>query len=94
MSNEIHNQPDQAPDEMQPEYDFSDGIRGKHYLAYHQGYTVRIQNTDGTVSEATYSPPPRTIVLDPDVFAYFSDAESVNRALRALIEVVPQKRRA
>ncbi len=39
-------------------------------------------------------PPPRTIVLDPDVFAYFSDSESVNRALRALIEVVPQKRSA
>ncbi len=93
MSNEIHNQPDQAPDDTQPEYNFSGGVHGKYYLAYQQGYTVRIQNADGTVSEATYTPPPRTIVLDPDVFAYFSDAESVNRALRALIEVVPQKRR-
>ncbi len=46
------------------------------------------------MTEESYMPPPRTIVLDPDVFAYFSDSESVNRALRALIEVVPQKHSA
>jgi len=31
------------------------------------------------------------VVLDPDVAATFPDAESVNRALRALIAVVPQR---
>ncbi len=90
----MHNQAEHAPDDMRPEYNFAGGVRGKHYLAYQHGYTVRIQKADGTVTEESYMPPPRTIVLDPDVFAYFSDSESVNRALRALIEVVPQKRSA
>ncbi len=27
-------------DEMRPEYDFSNGIRGKHYLAYREGVNV------------------------------------------------------
>ena len=31
-----------------------------------------------------------TVVLDEDVAAVFTTPESVNRALRALIEVVPQ----
>ena len=90
----MHNQSHQPPDDIQPEYDFSGGVRGKHYPAYQPGYTVRIHKADGTVAEESYTPPPRTIVLDPDVFAYFSDSESVNRALRALIAVVPQKRSA
>lgn len=90
----MSNLSDHAHDEMQPEYDFSGGVRGKHYLAYQQGYTVRIQQADGTVREESYTPSPRTVVLDPDVFAYFADSETVNRALRALIEVVPHKRRA
>jgi hypothetical protein len=33
------------------------------------------------------------VVLDPDVAASFVTAESVNRALRALLEVVPTRRR-
>jgi hypothetical protein len=94
MNNEMHNHADHTPDDMQQEYDFSGGVRGKHYLAYQQGYTIRIEKMDGTVEEETYTPPPRTVVLDPDVFAYFADSEAVNRALRALIEVVPHKRSA
>ena len=31
------------------EYDFTNGIRGKHYKAMQQGYTVRIYQTDGTI---------------------------------------------
>jgi hypothetical protein len=81
-------------DNMQSEYDFSEGVRGKHHLAYQSGYTVRIHKADGSIVEEEHLPPPRTVVLDPDVFAYFPDSESVNRALRALIEIVPQKRSA
>ena len=94
MNNEIDNAANAEHEDMQPAYDFSGGIRGKHYLAFQQGYTVRIKKTDGTTTEETYTPPPRKVVLDPDVFAYFSDSESVNRALRALIDLVPQKRSA
>ena len=35
-------------EEMLPEYDFSSGVRGKHYKAYRQGHTVVIHKTDGT----------------------------------------------
>jgi len=34
------------------------------------------------------------VLLDPDVAEAFPDAESVNRALRAIIEIAPGKRRA
>jgi hypothetical protein len=36
----------------------------------------------------------RTILLDPDIAAVFTTAESVNAALRALIAVMPSKRAA
>ena len=36
----------------------------------------------------------RTILLDPDIAAVFTTAESVNAALRALIAVIPSKRSA
>jgi hypothetical protein len=36
-------------------------------------------------------PGSQIVVLDPDVAAAFGDAKSVNRALRALIDVVPAK---
>lgn len=94
MSNEEASSSFDEAEEMQPEYDFSGGIRGKHHLGYQSGYTVRINKADGSVVEEEHIPPPRTVVLDPDVFAYFPDSESVNRALRALIEIVPQKRSA
>jgi hypothetical protein len=124
---------DSADDEMLPEYDFSGGVRGKHYQAYRRGYQVIIHKTDGTtesVSEnsgsgvrsndfsrfwAHESPPSTTkvittnifqtpsevrdfalpegtVVLDPDVRAYFPDSEAVNRTLRGLISLMPQQR--
>ena len=33
-------------DEMKPEYDFSDGVRGKHYRSYHQGTNVILLEPD------------------------------------------------
>lgn len=32
-----------------------------------------------------------TVTLDPDVASYFPDSESVNRVLRSLIALIPQK---
>ncbi len=37
-------------DDVLPEYDFSGGVRGKHYQAYRQGYTVTIHHADGTTT--------------------------------------------
>jgi len=33
-------------DEMRPEYDFSGGVRGKHYVAYQQGTNVILLDPD------------------------------------------------
>lgn len=80
------------PDEdgMLPEYDFTgkNVVRGKHYLARQKGYTIRIHNEDGSVTEKFIGP---TVTLDPDVSFFFPDSESVNRALRMLISLIPVK---
>ena len=80
-------------DEMLPEYDFSGGTRGKHYRDYQRGHTVKIHKTDGTTIVQQYKLEEGAVVLAPDVREYFSDADSVNRALRTLIDLIPQKRR-
>ena len=77
-------------EEMLPEYDFSNGVRGKHYKAYGQGHTVVIHKTDGTTVVQEFSLPEGAIVLDPDVRHYFPDSESVNNALRGLIALIPE----
>jgi hypothetical protein len=71
--------------EMRDEYDFSKGVRGKHYRQYRQGHTVRIRKTDGTVSVQYFTQEEGAVMLDPDVKECFPDSESVNRALRSLM---------
>ena len=53
--------------DMRPEYDFSGGVRGKHYEAYREGTNV--------------------VLLDSEVVRVFRDSDSVNRALRLLLEL-------
>ena len=53
--------------EMRSEYDFSAGVRGKHYRAYQQGTNV--------------------VLLEPEIAEVFKDSESVNHALRMLMEL-------
>jgi hypothetical protein len=43
-------------DETRPEYDFSGGIRGKHYAAFQLGFRITIHKADGTLEERTYPP--------------------------------------
>lgn len=85
--------PEEYDDGMLPEYDFTGkkGVRGKYYRSLQKGYTVRIQNEDGTVTVQHFGP---TITLEPDVAKYFPDSESVNNALRTLIALVPNKQLA
>ena len=78
--------------EMLPEYDFSQGIRGKHHRAYRQGYKVIVHQVDGTTEVRDFALPEGTIVLDADVRAYFPDSETVNRTLRELIQLIPEQR--
>jgi len=79
--------------DMLPEYDFKGkkGVRGKYYRALQQGYTVRITNEDGTVTLKQFEPKEGAVILDPDVRDYFPDSESVNNALRSLIELIPER---
>jgi hypothetical protein len=54
-------------DEMRSEYDFSAGVRGKHYSEYQKGSNV--------------------VLLEPDIAEVFKDSESVNHALRMLMDL-------
>jgi len=77
-------------DETLPEYDFSHGVRGKHFNDMRQGYSVTVHNADGTQTVKEFNPVAGMIILDPDVQKYFPDSESVNRILRTLISILPQ----
>ena len=77
-------------DGMLPEYDFTGkkGVRGKYFRGLQKGYSVHIHNEDGTTTVQHFGP---TITLDGDVATYFPDSESVNKALRSLISLIPNK---
>lgn len=84
----------QPDDDMLPEYNFEGkkAIRGKYAGAMQNGYSVRVTKEDGTVTIQHFIPKENAVVLDPDVKAYFPDSESVNHALRSLINLIPEKR--
>jgi len=79
---------------MLPEYDLKDkkGVRGKYAKAMQKGYSVRVLNEDGTLTVRDFVSKESTVLLDPDVKAYFPDSESVNHALRSLIDLIPEKK--
>jgi hypothetical protein len=82
-------------DEMRKEYDFSKAERGKFYRPLDKGYKVHVHQSDGTVVVNHFTLAEGTVLLAPDVREYFSDAQSVNEALRSLIELmekVPAKK--
>ncbi|HEY89566.1 MAG TPA: hypothetical protein G4N98_07520 [Thermoflexia bacterium] len=84
-------------DDMRSEYDFASmegGVRGKYYKAYRAGHTVKIHQSDGTTTVQHFTLEEGAVLLEPDVRDYFPDSESVNAALRSLIMLIPQKRRA
>ena len=83
-------------EDMKSEYDFSHmkvAERGKYYKAYRAGHKVVIHNADGTTSVQYFKLADGAVMLEPDVRKYFSNSESVNKALRSLISIIPRKRR-
>lgn len=76
---------DHNTDEMRDEYDFSHGVRGKHYQAYRAGHVVRVGKSDGSVEERYFTLQDGAVMLDSDLKGQFPDSESVNRALRSLV---------
>ncbi len=79
--------------EMRAEYDFSKVTRNNAYKSLDEGYTITIHKADGTTVVENYRLERGTVVLQPDVQEYFPDSESVNAALRALIAILPEKRK-
>ncbi len=84
----------QEENEMLPEYDLEGkkGERGKYHQMYQQGHTVKIQETDGTVSIHYFTSEDGAVMLASDVREYFPTSESVNKALRTLISIAPKKK--
>jgi len=82
MKKKVHNSNNT---DMRDEYDFSGGVRGKHYKTYREGHAVHIHKSDGTTLVQYFTQEDGTIMLDPDLKVHFPDSESVNRALRSLI---------
>lgn len=80
--------------DMRAEYDFTGGVRGKHYRAMQAGYTITVHKADGTTVVKDVVPKEGAVILEPDIRTYFPDSESVNRALRCLIPLLPKKYRA
>ncbi len=71
--------------DMRDEYDFSGGVRGKHYKAYRKGHTIIVHKDDGSTSVQYFTLEDGCVMLDPDVKVHFPDSESVNKVLRSLI---------
>jgi hypothetical protein len=80
-------------DEMLPEYDFSGGVRGKHFKAYRKGHNVTVRKKDGTLEVRHFTLADGAVMLETDVRKYFPDSETVNKALRGLIALAPRKSR-
>ncbi|RPH49559.1 MAG: hypothetical protein EHM85_13500 [Desulfobacteraceae bacterium] len=78
---------------MCAEYDFTGGVRGKHFKAMHAGYTITIHKADGTTVVKDVMPKEGAVVIEPDIRTYFPYSESVNRALRCLIPLLSKKQR-
>ena len=84
---------DEEVREMRAEYDFRGGVRGKYHAAYAEGHDVKINKEDGTTIVQHFTLEEGAVMLEPDVREYFPDSESVNKALRSLITLIPEKRR-
>ncbi len=67
-----------------PEFNFERSLENKYAKRYREGATTMIKKSNGE----------RIVVLDEDVSKVFQDSESVNHALRALINAMPKVRKS
>jgi len=77
--------------EISAEYDFSNGIRGKHYKSLLDGYTITVYSPNKEAYTQNLAEKFRYIKIDKDISEYFQTSEEVNNALRALVSVFPKK---
>ena len=84
-------------EEMRPEYDFEQMVgeaRGAYYKRYRDGHAVTVHHEDGGRSVQHFTLEDGAVLLEPDVREYFPDSDAVNKALRALIELIPEREKA
>lgn len=80
------NQSEIEDDDLRTEYDFSAGVRGKHFNEMQAGYTITVHQADGSTIIKEVKPNEGSVVLEADVREYFPDSAAVNTALRSLIK--------
>jgi hypothetical protein len=85
--------PSKSDTDLQPEYDFSaaNAVRGKHARAYKQGHSVTISQPNGSSVVQHFKLEDGAVLLAPDVAQAFPDSESVNQALRMLIQIAKDR---
>ena len=91
MENPINDEKEPQVAEMRAEYDFSGGVRGKHYRAMQDGYVIYISEPDGSTTIKEVKSKAGVVFLEPDVLEYFPNSEAVNATLRSLIRLIPAK---
>ena len=79
---------EEVDDTLRDDYDFSNGVRGKYRHLRGQPHTIKIRHPDGSVTLETVE---AATEIDPDVRSYFLGSGAVNRALRGLMELIPEK---
>lgn len=80
-------------EDMASEYDFSRGVRGKHYQKLTDGYTVTVYSPSKENFELQLIENSSYIKIDKDVNAFFKTSEEVNNALRQIIKAKPKLKR-
>ena len=65
---------------MISEYDFSNGVRGKHAKLYKKGHSVNIHKKDSSIEEHYFTLQDGAVMLDEDVRKVYHDSESVNNS--------------
>lgn len=78
-------------DHILAEYDFSNGIRGKHYAKLQEGFTVTVYSPNKAVFQQNKKEKINYIKIDKDVSKYFHNSDEINNALRAILSVLPKK---
>ena len=71
---------------MKREYDFSQGVRGKHIAKLKNGHKTIVTKKGGATEVFVTRP----IILDTDLQKVFKTSRAVNKALRGLIELLPR----
>jgi hypothetical protein len=91
MKMELSKMQKMEDNDMRPEYNFMGGVCGKHCRVTQTGYTISMHKADGTTVVKDVIPKEGIVVPEPDIRAYFPNSESVNKALRCLIPLLPKK---